>query len=138
MSIEHGAHFLVVIEIDPHDPNKTKMILLQHGSPGGKVSRMVMNAGVNVVAPIESFKLCHRISTNARAFSAKVNFDTIANSSSDRQELLLQVLVSGLLILEMLIRILELKIYLERIHSKIMRNSKMTSRIHRLRKMFIE
>lgn len=58
------------------------MTLLQHGSPGGKVSRIVMNAAVNVVAPIETFKLCHRISTNARAFSAKVNLDTIANSSS--------------------------------------------------------
>lgn len=82
MRIEHEAHFFVVIEIDPQDPNKTKMSMLQHGSPGGKVSRMVMNTGVNVVAPIESFKLCHRIRTNASIFSTKFNSATQYNSSS--------------------------------------------------------
>lgn len=43
---------------------------------------MVMNAAVNVVAPIETFKLCHRISTNASAFSAKLNSATQSHSSS--------------------------------------------------------
>ncbi len=54
---------------DPDDPNKTRIAILAHANPGGGIPQWAMKTAVNAVAPIEPFKLFHRIDARVCAFS---------------------------------------------------------------------
>jgi len=60
-----GANF---ISRDPEDPTKTRMAILAHANPGGGIPQWAMKTAVNAVAPIEPYKLFHRIDVKVRAF----------------------------------------------------------------------
>ena len=53
-----GAHFL---SPDPEDPNKTKIAIVSHAFPGKDIPHWLSEQGVNMLAPIEAFKLMHNI-----------------------------------------------------------------------------
>ena len=55
------CNLLSVISKDPTDPMKTRMAILAHANPGGGIPQWAMKTAVNAVAPIEPFKLFHRI-----------------------------------------------------------------------------
>jgi len=46
---------------DPDDPEKTRISMVAHGSPGPDIPNWAMRSAVNAVAPIEPFKLFHKI-----------------------------------------------------------------------------
>lgn len=53
-----GAHF---ISRDPNDPEKTAVALIAHGNPGLDIPEWAIKTAVKAVAPIEPFKLFHKI-----------------------------------------------------------------------------
>lgn len=60
-----GANF---ISRDPNDPNRTRMAILAHADPGGGVPQWAMKTAMNAVAPIEPFKLFHKIDQRVAQF----------------------------------------------------------------------
>jgi len=48
----------------PTDPTKTQISLVAHANPGGNVPRWALKTAVNALAPIEPFKLFHKINEN--------------------------------------------------------------------------
>ena len=46
---------------DPDDPEKTRISLLAHASPGNDVPTWACKTAINAIAPIEPFKLIHKI-----------------------------------------------------------------------------
>lgn len=53
-----GANF---ISKDPDDPNKTRITMISHATPGGGLPQWAMNTAVNAVVQIEPFKFFHNI-----------------------------------------------------------------------------
>eukprot|EP00816_Leptocylindrus_hargravesii_P001285 CAMPEP_0196818336 /NCGR_PEP_ID=MMETSP1362-20130617/65097_1 /TAXON_ID=163516 /ORGANISM="Leptocylindrus danicus, Strain CCMP1856" /LENGTH=513 /DNA_ID=CAMNT_0042196399 /DNA_START=150 /DNA_END=1691 /DNA_ORIENTATION=- len=58
-----GANF---IWRDPNDPSKTKFALLAHANPGGGLPEWAMKSAINALAPIEPYKLFHKIEKGAQ------------------------------------------------------------------------
>lgn len=58
-----GANF---IWRDPEDPTKTKYAMIAHANPGGNLPNWAMKSAVNTLAPIEPFKLFHKIEKGAQ------------------------------------------------------------------------
>ena len=50
----------------PDDPNKTKFALVAHANPGGDIPHWACKTAVNAIAPIEPFKLFHKINENVK------------------------------------------------------------------------
>lgn len=55
-----------VISRDPDDPEKTTIAILAHANPGGNVPQWAAKTAVNALAPIEPFKLFHKINQNVK------------------------------------------------------------------------
>jgi hypothetical protein len=53
-----GATF---IGRDPNDPSKTRICMIDHSCPGNDIPAWACKAAINAVAPVEPFKLIHRI-----------------------------------------------------------------------------
>jgi len=49
---------------DPTDATKTQITLIAHANPGGNVPQWAVKTAVNALAPIEPFKLFHKINHN--------------------------------------------------------------------------
>lgn len=64
-----GANFL---SKDPDDPNKTIFSILSHADPGGGVPAWAIKTAINAIAPIEPFKLFHRI--ESRVIESKEDY----------------------------------------------------------------
>lgn len=65
----HAHYFfcmLLVIMKHPDDPNKTKFALVAHANPGGDIPHWACKTAVNAIAPIEPFKLFHKINENVK------------------------------------------------------------------------
>jgi len=58
-----GANFIMK---HPDDPNKTKFALVAHANPGGDIPQWACKTAVNAIAPIEPYKLFHKINDNVR------------------------------------------------------------------------
>jgi len=58
-----GANF---ISRDPHNPNKTRFSILIHADPGGNIPHWACKKVVGCLAPIEPFKLCHRVNEGVK------------------------------------------------------------------------
>lgn len=58
-----GANF---IWRDPEDSNKTKFAMLAHAHPGGGLPQWAVRSAINALAPIEPFKLFHKIEKGAQ------------------------------------------------------------------------
>jgi len=58
-----GANY---ISRDPDDPEKTRISLLAHASPGEDVPKWACKTAVNALAPIEPFKLFHKINEGVK------------------------------------------------------------------------
>ena len=61
------------------------MAILAHADPGGGIPQWAMKTAVNAVAPIEPFKLFHKINTNVCA-CANNKKEFVNNLSGDRQK----------------------------------------------------
>lgn len=76
----HSLIFSSVIGRDPSDPeHKTRIAILAHADPGGNIAPWAQKAAVNAVAPIEPFKLFHRINEQVQIYrstrpSQRTNF----------------------------------------------------------------
>lgn len=66
-----GANF---ISRDPDDPNKTRMAILAQADPGGGLPPWAIKTAINAVAPIEPFKLFHRIDANVSTFRKSAGY----------------------------------------------------------------
>jgi hypothetical protein len=51
---------------DPDDPEKTRISLIAHGNPGSDVPAWACKTAVNAFAPIEPFKLMHRMNEGVK------------------------------------------------------------------------
>ena len=69
---------------DPDDPTKTRIAILAHANPGGGIPQWAMKTAVNAVAPIEPFKLFHRIDAKVCEFSSGIDQKTNMVNSSPR------------------------------------------------------
>jgi hypothetical protein len=58
-----GANY---ISRDPEDPTKTRIAILTHGSPGSDVPSWACKTAVNALAPIEPYKLFHKINEGVK------------------------------------------------------------------------
>jgi hypothetical protein len=58
-----GANFL---SRDPEDPSKTRVTIIAHANPGGGLPQWAAKTAVNALAPIEPFKLFHKINENVK------------------------------------------------------------------------
>ena len=58
-----GANF---IEKDPQNPEKTRITIISHASPGRDVPGWAMKTAVNALAPIEPFKLFNKINEGVK------------------------------------------------------------------------
>lgn len=58
-----GANFLSRC---PEDPEKTTITIVAHANPGGNVPQWAAKTAVNALAPIEPFKLFHKINANVQ------------------------------------------------------------------------
>jgi hypothetical protein len=62
-------YYILVIGRDPSDPeHKTRIAILAHADPGGNIALWAQKAAVNAVAPIEPFKLFHRINEQVQIY----------------------------------------------------------------------
>ena len=59
------THWLVLSRC-PDDPEKTVIYLVAHANPGGGVPQWAVKTAVNALAPIEPFKLFHKINENVQ------------------------------------------------------------------------
>jgi hypothetical protein len=50
----------------PEDPSKTQIIIVAHANPGGGLPQWAAKTAVNALAPIEPFKLFHKINENVK------------------------------------------------------------------------
>lgn len=74
-----GANF---IGRDPSDPNgKTRLAILAHCDPGGGIPRWATKTAVNAVAPIEPFKLLHKIESGVKSAMAEREGGSLASKS---------------------------------------------------------
>jgi hypothetical protein len=62
----------LVIMKHPDDPNKTKFALVAHANPGGDIPQWACKTAVNAIAPIEPFKLFHKINSNVKRASPQL------------------------------------------------------------------
>lgn len=60
------ARPLLVISRCPDDPEKTIIYIVAHANPGGGVPQWAVKTAVNALAPIEPFKLFHKINENVQ------------------------------------------------------------------------
>jgi hypothetical protein len=51
---------------DPDDPEKTRCAMVSHGNPGHDVPKWACKTIVNTMAPIEPFKLFHKVNQNVQ------------------------------------------------------------------------
>ncbi|KAL3907485.1 MAG: hypothetical protein SGILL_008854 [Bacillariaceae sp.] len=58
-----GANFL---SRDPEDRSKTRITIVAHANPGGGLPQWASKTAVNALAPIEPFKLFHKINENVK------------------------------------------------------------------------
>lgn len=58
-----GANF---ISRDIDQPDKTQIAMLAHADPGGDIPQWAAKTAINTVAPIEPFKLMHKINANVQ------------------------------------------------------------------------
>lgn len=56
----------------PEDPSKTQVIIVAHANPGGGLPKWASKTAVNALAPIEPFKLFHKINENVRRNQPKI------------------------------------------------------------------
>jgi hypothetical protein len=59
----------IVIMKHPDDPNKTQYAMVAHANPGGDIPQWACKTAVNAMAPIEPFKLFHKINDNVKQAS---------------------------------------------------------------------
>jgi hypothetical protein len=64
--------FLLVLSKCPNDPEKTRIALVAHASPGHDVPQWACKTAVNAMAPIEPFKLFHKINENVKRNQPKL------------------------------------------------------------------
>lgn len=57
---------LLVFERSPDDPEKTIIRIVAHANPGAGVPQWAKKTAVNALAPIEPFKLFHKINQNVK------------------------------------------------------------------------
>lgn len=57
---------LLVLSRDPEDPSKTRITIIAHANPGGGLPQWAAKTAVNALAPIEPFKLFHKINENVK------------------------------------------------------------------------
>jgi hypothetical protein len=57
---------LAVISRCPEDPSKTQITIIAHANPGGGLPPWAAKTAVNALAPIEPFKLFHKINENVK------------------------------------------------------------------------
>lgn len=57
---------VLVLSRCPDDPEKTRIVIIAHANPGGGVPQWAMKTAVNALAPIEPFKLFHKIDANVQ------------------------------------------------------------------------
>jgi hypothetical protein len=50
----------------PEDPSKTRITIIAHANPGGGLPKWAAKTAVNALAPIEPFKLFHKINENVK------------------------------------------------------------------------
>lgn len=58
------AMFAAVLSRSPEDPSKTQITIIAHANPGGGLPQWAAKTAVNALAPIEPFKLFHKINDN--------------------------------------------------------------------------
>ena len=61
-----------VISPCPDDPDKTTIGIVAHANPGGDIAPWAVKTAVNALAPVEPFKLCHKINENVRKSQPKL------------------------------------------------------------------
>lgn len=75
-----GANF---ISRDPDDPEKTRFALIGQADPGG-IPQWATKTAINAVAPIEPFKLFHRIGENAKRITPPLEKTEMVNTLTGR------------------------------------------------------
>lgn len=72
-----------IISRHPKYHDKTLLALLSHADPGGNIPRWSLKTCVNTLAPIEPFKLCHKIEKRVQAsIAARKKTETVEMTSS--------------------------------------------------------
>jgi hypothetical protein len=56
----------------PDDPSKTQITIIAHANPGGGLPQWATKTAVNALAPIEPFKLFHKINENVKRNQAQL------------------------------------------------------------------
>jgi len=76
-----GANF---ISPHPDDPNKTRFAIVAHAHPGGELPPMMIKTAVNALAPIEPFKLFHKINHNVKRAQPELQVSLVNAKASNQ------------------------------------------------------